>query len=105
MHRVLFVLASVAVLLFAAESGLAARRHRRTFTTVSANVIKNCTISTAPLNFGAYDPVAANATTPLDGIGTITVTCTKGAVAKVGLNAGGNAQGTTRRISRARPST
>jgi spore coat protein U-like protein len=67
--------------------------------TVSANVIKNCTISTTPVNFGAYDPVAANATTPLNAIGNITVTCTKGAAAKVGLNAGGNAQGATRRMT------
>ena len=51
------------------------------------------------MNFGAYDPVAANATAPLDGIGTVTVTCTKGAAAKVGLNPGSNAQGTTRRMS------
>ena len=29
---------------------------------VTANVSKNCTITTAPVNFGAYDPVAANAT-------------------------------------------
>ena len=51
------------------------------------------------MNFGNYDPVTANATAPLDGIGTVTVTCTKGAPAKVGLNTGGNAQGTTRRMS------
>ena len=49
--------------------------------------------------FGAYDSVAANATAPLDGTGTVIVTCTKGAVAKVGLGAGSNAQGTTRRMS------
>ncbi len=60
---------------------------------------KNCTITTAPVAFGNYDSVAANATAPLDGIGTVTVTCTKGAPAKVGLNAGSNAQGTTRRMS------
>ena len=66
--------------------------------TVSASVTKNCTISTAPVTFGAYDPVAANATAPLDAIGSVTVACTKGAVAKVGLNSGANAQGTTRRM-------
>ncbi len=49
--------------------------------------------------FGNYDAVAANATTPLDGIGTVTVACTKGAPAKVGLGVGGNAQGTTRRMA------
>jgi spore coat protein U-like protein len=67
--------------------------------TVSASVTKNCTISTTPVNFGAYDPVAANATAPLDGIGTIVVACTKGAVAKVGLNPGSNAEGTSRRMT------
>ena len=67
--------------------------------TVSASVTKNCTISTTPVNFGAYDPVAANATAPLDGIGTIVVTCTKGAAAKVGLNPGSNAEGTSRRMT------
>ncbi len=67
--------------------------------TVSANVNKNCTITTAQLNFGAYDPVAANATANLDGTGTVAVTCTKGAVAKIGLSAGSNAQGTTRRMA------
>ena len=69
---------------------------------MTANVSKNCTITTAPVNFGAYDPVAANATAPLDGTGTVTVTCTKGATAKVGLSVGSNAQGTTRRMSRRR---
>ena len=66
---------------------------------MTANVTKNCTITTAPVTFGAYDPVAANATAPLDGTGTVTVTCTKGAPAKVGLSPGSNAQGTTRRMS------
>jgi spore coat protein U-like protein len=45
---------------------------------VSAVVVKNCTITTAPVAFGNYDSVAANATTPLDGLGTVTVACTKG---------------------------
>lgn len=67
--------------------------------TVTASVSKNCTISTAPVNFGAYDTIAANATAPLDGIGTITVTCTRGAPAKVGLNNGSNTEGTTRRMT------
>jgi spore coat protein U-like protein len=43
--------------------------------------------------------VTAHATAPLDATGTVTVTCTKGAVAKVGLGAGSNAQGTTRRMA------
>jgi spore coat protein U-like protein len=98
MRRTLLVLAGFAIVSIAAGRTLAGQTATSSLT-VTASVAKNCTISTAPVNFGAYDTVAANATAPLDGIGTITVTCTKGAVAKVGLNAGSNAQGTTRRMS------
>ncbi len=98
MRRILIVLAGVAVVSIAAESRLVGQT-QSTSLTVSAVVVKNCTITTAPVAFGNYDAVAANATTPLDGIGTVTVACTKGAPAKVGLGVGGNAQGTTRRMA------
>jgi len=91
-------LAGLAVVSAATASRLSGQSATATLT-VNASVSKNCTITTAPVNFGAYDPVTANATAPLDGTGTVTVTCTKGAVATVGLNPGGNAQGTTRRMS------
>ncbi|HEY6508719.1 MAG TPA: spore coat U domain-containing protein [Vicinamibacterales bacterium] len=97
MGRIWIVLACV-VVSSAAEGRLGAQQSSASLT-VSASVTKNCTIATSPVNFGAYDPVAANATAPLDGIGTITVTCTKGAASKVGLSPGGNAQGTTRRMT------
>ena len=98
MRRSVIVLAGLAVISIAAESTLSGQQASSSLT-VSATVSKNCTITTAPVNFGAYDPIAANATAPLDGVGTITVTCTKGAEAKVGLGVGSNAQGTTRRMS------
>ena len=66
---------------------------------VTASVASNCTISTTSIAFGAYDPVVANATTPLDATGLVTITCTKGAATTIGLNAGNNsanATGTTR---------
>ena len=66
---------------------------------MTATVSKNCTISTSPVSFGAYDPVAVNATAPLDATGTVIVTCTKGATARIDLNAGGNSQGLTRRMT------
>ncbi len=66
---------------------------------VSATVASNCTISTSALSFGSYDPIVANATANLDGTGTVTITCTKGAVTTVGLDLGGNASGTTRRMA------
>jgi spore coat protein U-like protein len=65
---------------------------------VSATVTNNCTISTAALAFGSYDPVVAHASTNLDGTGTVIVACTKGATATIGLGLGSNASGTVRRM-------
>ena len=98
MHRILMVLAGIVAISAVTHDSLAAQSATASLT-VTASVTKNCTISTTPVNFGAYDTVAANATAPLDGIGTIVVTCTKGAAAKVGLSTGSNAQGTTRRMT------
>lgn len=67
---------------------------------VSANVAAVCTITTTPVAFGAYDPVVANAATPLDQNGSVTVTCTRGAQnLRIDLTPGlysANAVGTTR---------
>ena len=98
MRRILIVFIYFALVSIASESGLSAQQASASLT-VNATVTKNCTISTTPVAFGNYDPVVANATTPLDGLGSVTVTCTKGAPAKVGLGVGSNAQGTTRRMS------
>ncbi len=97
MRRIVIALACFAAISVTAESILLGQQ-QSTSLTVNATVVKNCTITTAPVAFGNYDSVAANATAPLDGIGTVTVACTKGAPAKVGLGTGGNAQGTTRRM-------
>jgi spore coat protein U-like protein len=97
MRRILFVLAGLAIVSIAAGSRLVGQT-QSTSLAVNATVVKNCTITTAPVAFGNYDSVAANATAPLDGIGTVTVACTKGAPAKVGLGVGSNGQGTTRRM-------
>ena len=61
--------------------------------TVSASVTANCTISAGALAFGAYDPVVANASANLDQTSTISVACTKGATASVGLDNGANFSG------------
>jgi len=100
MRRILMVLASLAVVSIAAESRVSAQSSSATASlAVSASVAKNCTITTTPVAFGSYDSVTANATAPLDAIGGVIVTCTKGAVAKVGLNDGSNSQTTQRRMS------
>ena len=65
----------------------------------SATVASNCTISTAALSFGSYDPVGTHAASDLDGTGTVIVACTKGATATVGLGLGSNASGSTRRMT------
>jgi spore coat protein U-like protein len=65
---------------------------------VSASVVANCTISTLPIAFGAYDPVVTNATTNDDAAGSVIVACTKGTAATIGLGLGSNASGTTRRM-------
>jgi spore coat protein U-like protein len=66
---------------------------------VSATVTNNCTISTLPLSFGAYDPVVANASADLDGTGTVVVACTRGLAPTIGLGLGSNASGSTRRMT------
>ena len=100
MRRIVILLAGFAVVSVAVESRLSGQTGSATANlSISATVSKNCTISTAPVAFGAYDSVTANRTAPLDGTGTVIVTCTKGAPAKVGLNAGANAQGATRRMA------
>lgn len=68
------------------------------FFTVTVNVAAECTVSTSAVNFGAYDPVSANATTPRDSTGTVNVYCTTGTLATVSLDLGTHASGSTRRM-------
>src|SRR5689334_19496230 len=57
---------------------------------ISATVQDNCTITANSLSFGAYDPVSGNASAPLTGSGTISVTCTSGSSATITLDQGTN---------------
>ena len=68
---------------------------------VQATVVANCNIN-APntLQFGNYDPAVVNAAADLDGATTIEVRCTKNSPnVWIGLDLGGNASGTTRRMT------
>lgn len=65
---------------------------------VTVVVVPECTISAAALNFGAYDPVVANAATPLDSTSGVDVYCTKGTASTIGLGNGLNFAGGTRRL-------
>jgi spore coat protein U-like protein len=66
---------------------------------VGATVTNNCTISTAALTFGTYDPVVGNSSANLDGTGRVSLACTKGATAAIALGAGSGASGSTRRLA------
>ena len=101
MKSIKFVLV---VLVFAAVPAFAQVSPATAPLQVSASVAPNCTITTAPVLFGAYDPVVTNATTDLDRNGSVTVTCTRGAQnLQIDLTAGlynANAVGTTRAMWR-----
>jgi len=60
---------------------------------VSATVSANCTIAAGALAFGAYDPIVANASVPLPGTATLTVTCTSGSPSTITLDQGLNPAG------------
>ena len=66
---------------------------------VSATVVNNCTITTNPIAFGTYDPIVAQASSPLDAPGAVVLTCTKGAVTTVGLDGGVNGTSGARRLA------
>lgn len=94
--------AHVALALGGLALGLAAPALAQTATanlSASATVAKNCSITTTVVAFGSYDPVVANATTALDGTGSVVVTCTKGAGTRIDLGLGANATGSTRRMA------
>jgi spore coat protein U-like protein len=66
---------------------------------VQAQVNANCTISTAVVDFGTYDPVGANASAAKTGNGSVTIACTKGSAPTIGLGLGSNASGSVRRMT------
>jgi spore coat protein U-like protein len=97
MKKYCFVLASTITL--ALSTAVIEADSTTAVITVSATVRRNCLITTTPVAYGAYDPVGAQATAPLDATGTVVLTCTQGTTASIGLDSGSNAQGTTRRMT------
>jgi spore coat protein U domain-containing protein, fimbrial subunit CupE1/2/3/6 len=67
---------------------------------VSATVAPRCTIVASNLAFGVYDPFVANAQVGLDAAATLTVTCTRGAVGAIAVDAGlnGGPEGSVRQM-------
>jgi spore coat protein U-like protein len=65
---------------------------------VRTTVGAQCTVSTTPLGFGAYDPLTANAAAPKDATGVVDVFCSTGTAVTVSLDLGSWASGSTRRM-------
>jgi spore coat protein U-like protein len=94
--------ARIALMVGGLALGMAAPAFAQTATAnlgVSATVARNCSITTTAVAFGAYDPIVANATAPLDGTGSVVVTCTKGAGTRIDLGLGSNAAASVRRMA------
>jgi spore coat protein U-like protein len=88
MRNVLTALLTTGALLGAAGSASAADPATTTFT-VTATVVKNCTVSAVPLAF-TYTPGAGNVASNT----TVSVSCTNGTTFNTELNAGTTAGGT-----------
>jgi spore coat protein U-like protein len=55
---------------------------------VTANVVDSCLITATDINFGDYDPVSTNATTPVTRSDVFSYTCTSGTSATVSMSEG-----------------
>ena len=55
---------------------------------VTASISASCTMNVTDLDFGAYDPIVANATSGLTGSATVSSTCTSGATGVVTMSGG-----------------
>src|SRR5256885_4386581 len=86
-------------LLLCGTCGLARAGSSTGSLSITATVAQTCSVSaTSTLAFGAYDPVVANASTPLTGTGSVSIKCTKGSSGiTVDLDAGAHVSGTQRR--------
>lgn len=66
---------------------------------VSAEVPSNCIIAVSDLAFGAYDPLATNATQQLDASANVRMMCTRSSRATITIDIGRNAIGNIRALS------
>jgi len=97
LSKLFFVLSTIGVLVASSDSPVMAGSATANLS-VTAAVGANCTISTAPVAFGAYDPIVANASTNDDATGSVIVACTKGSTVTIGLGLGLNVSGSQMRM-------
>jgi spore coat protein U-like protein len=96
MHRLTIRSSLLAATLALTLSAAPAAADATALLTVSATVVKNCTIDTAPINLGNYDPIAANFSNAATPTSTITVRCSKNTGYSVGIDDGLNFSGARR---------
>ena len=92
--KLLFALVTIGVLAASSDSRVEAAGSATANLPVNVTVIPNCTIITTAVAFPSYDPTAS---TPDDtSSGGVSVACTKGVSAWIGLNFGQNASASPR---------
>jgi spore coat protein U-like protein len=103
MHRLTLRLSLVAAALALAfvAAPAAAQGTSTALITVSATVVKNCKIDTAPISLGNYDPLVANFSNAATPTSTVTVRCSKNTGYSVGIDNGGNYSSGARRMKHA----
>ena len=85
-HSVQMLAAAIAAVLLLADAPAHATAISKNFN-ATASVAAKCVMSNVgDLNFGAYDPVVANATTGLAGNTSFTLTCTRGSSPIISLS-------------------
>jgi spore coat protein U-like protein len=96
--RIAQVTLTLALAAVFASAGTASAQTASTTFNVNASVVNKCTISAADLGFGTYDPTSGSAVAATN---ALTVACTKGATAWIGLGNGGSydADKATRRMA------
>jgi spore coat protein U-like protein len=98
MSKVTILLAVMGVTLIAPDTDVVAASATANLP-VSVQVASNCTISATAVSFPDYDPIGTHASSPDDSTaGAVTIACTKGTSANIGLGLGANASGSTRRM-------
>lgn len=86
-------------LYFAATAGAMVWAGTGTSTlTAQTSINTNCTISTAAITFGNYNPIGTNLTNDLNATGSVSITCVKGTAPTIGLSLGNNASSSVRRL-------
>jgi len=101
-NKLLFVLATIGVLAVGSDTSVLAGTSTANLP-VNVTVVTNCTITTTAVAFANYDTLAA--TNDDTSSGGVSVACTKGVSAWIGLNFGQNAAASPRAMKAPAPAT